>query len=165
MRSKLKSLREQDAELFFLVVYGATSFPWIRRQDCRFVVNPRSLKEYTGLVQGESDKAFQRLSIVGWIYNYRKDVTGMRFSGRLPEWLTISETAKLTEKYIAKSRAYGEDTSDAPARPPKEIWMGEYNKNPFKGIAEAKRKAWEELHALMIETEAEKLPTPEEIIG
>lgn len=165
MRSDRRKIQHKDASVFFSLMYGATTYPWVRRQDNRFVVHPISLKEMTDIPQAEQEKMFKRLERIGWIYNYRRDVMGHRFSMRMPEWLAVSEIGKLTEKNVPKSRAHGEDTSDAPSTPPRSFWTGGADLNPFAKEREAKEKLIEERMELEIESTNSELPTPEELIG
>jgi len=176
MDSRLSKIKESDAKLFFLILYGDTTFPWIRRQETRYVVDVRGLCERFKNINGRSrsetekemTKAFKRLQNIGWLYNYRHDKFFHRFAVRIPEWLTISELGKLTEKYVPKDPKYGEDNSDAPCRPSDTLFTnlainGHHDDNPFAAEwAERDRKIAEARAKLEIEEESSAV-TPEDI--
>ncbi len=115
MDTKLLGLPEKDARIFFFLLYAEDTFKWVRRQDTRFAVDktefierfkPSKIRKYDWV-----DRMFQRMQDRGWIASYRHDKITIRFTLRLPSWLQVSPYAKLTERYVPKSRHYGEDES------------------------------------------------------
>lgn len=115
MDSSLRVVMERDAKVFFWILYAEDTKTWVRRQDCRFAINrndfinrfkPSGSRKYDW-----SDRMFQRLQNVGWIYNYRRDKFTIRFSVRIPNWLQLSPYAKVSEKYVPQDRRFGEDES------------------------------------------------------